>query len=72
MTSDVVIGMEIMRDNAIETWRNIIGPTSTQAAQQQAPNSIRAMFGTDNTRNAVHGSDSGPSVKRESEFFFSG
>jgi nucleoside-diphosphate kinase len=30
------------------------------------------MFGSDGTRNAVHGSDSGPSVKRETDFFFSG
>jgi nucleoside-diphosphate kinase len=30
------------------------------------------MFGTDGTRNALHGSDSGPSFKKESDFFFSG
>jgi len=40
-------------------------------AKMNAPNSLRAMFGSDGTRNAVHGSDSGPSVKRESDFFFS-
>ena len=33
---------------------------------------MRALFGTDGTKNAVHGSDSGPSWKRETDFFFSG
>lgn len=31
---------------------------------------MRSHFGTDGTRNAVHGSDSGPSAKRETDYFF--
>jgi nucleoside diphosphate kinase len=57
--------MEIVAENAIEKWRKLIGPTSTQTAKAEAPDSLRALFGTDNTQNAVHGSDSGPSMKRE-------
>ena len=34
------------------------------------PRSIRALFGTDNQRNAVHGSDSPDSAVREIHFFF--
>ena len=34
------------------------------------PSSIRALFGTDNQRNAVHGSDSFSSAVREIHFFF--
>jgi nucleoside-diphosphate kinase len=71
MTSDVVTGMELVAENAVEGWRKLIGPTRTSVAKTQAPNSIRAIFGTDDTRNAVHGSDSGPSWKRETDFFFS-
>jgi nucleoside-diphosphate kinase len=48
----------------------MIGPTNSLVAKQQAPNSIRGIYGTDGTRNAVHGSDSGPSAKREGDFFF--
>lgn len=40
-------------------------------AKMQAPSSVRALFGTDDTKNAVHGSDSGPSWKRETDLFFS-
>merc|ERR1712002_75462 len=35
-----------------------------------APMSIRARFGTDNTKNACHGSDSPASAARELEYFF--
>jgi nucleoside-diphosphate kinase len=40
--------------------------------QPDAPKkgSIRAMYGIDGTRNAVHGSDSPASAVREIEFFF--
>ena len=58
MCSDVVIGMELVSPEAVNKWRQIIGPTSTQTAQAEAPGSIRALYGTDNTKNAVHGSDS--------------
>jgi nucleoside diphosphate kinase len=65
MTSGPVIGMELVGENSVKKWRNLIGPTNTQVtatnykvAREQAPNSIRAQFGTDGTKNACHGSDS--------------
>ena len=72
ITSDVVVGMELVADNAIDKWRQLIGPTNTQKAKQEAPSSIRALFGTDGTQNAVHGSDSPISMKRETEYWFGG
>jgi nucleoside-diphosphate kinase len=50
----------------------LIGPTNTQIARTEAPDSLRALFGTDNTQNAVHGSDSIGSMKRETQFWFEG
>ena len=70
VTSDVVVGLELVAENAVDKWRQLIGPTKTSLAKQTAPNSVRALFGTDDTKNAVHGSDSGPSWKRECDFFF--
>jgi len=70
VTSDVVTGMELIAPEAIPKWRALMGPTNTLQAKQEAPSSLRALFGTDGTRNAVHGSDSGPSVKREWDMFF--
>lgn len=33
VTSDVVVGMEIVADQAVDKWRALIGPTNTQKAQ---------------------------------------
>ena len=38
--------------------------------RETAPNSLRALYGTDGTRNATHGSDSSQSAARELEIFF--
>jgi len=39
---DVVVGMELVSDNAVGKWREYIGPTNTLVAKQEAPGSIRA------------------------------
>ncbi len=70
MTSDVCVAMELIGKNAVATWRTMMGPTDTQTAQEQAPQSIRALYGTDQTRNACHGSDSSQSAARELALFF--
>ena len=70
MTSDVSVGMELVWENAIGHWRKVLGPTNYQVAKETAPGSIRALFGTDGTRNACHGSDSKPSAQRELDFIF--
>jgi len=58
MGSDVVTGMELVGENAIGKWREVLGPTNTATAKAEAPGSLRAVFGTDGTRNACHGADS--------------
>lgn len=70
MTSDVSVAMELIGKDAVSRWRTLMGPTNTQKAQEEAPESIRAQFGTDGTRNAVHGSDSSESAAKELELFF--
>jgi len=70
MTSGSCVAMELMRPNAVMRWRDLLGPTNTAQAQATAPNSIRARFGTDQTKNACHGSDSNESAQRELDFFF--
>jgi nucleoside-diphosphate kinase len=64
--------MELIANGAIQKWRQFIGPTNSDKARAEAPNSIRAMFGTDGTKNAVHGSDSPTSARREIDFWFGG
>lgn len=70
MTSDFVVAFELIGEDAIRKWRQIIGPTNCQLARTEAPQSIRALFGKEGVRNAVHGSDSPQSAQRELDFFF--
>ncbi|XP_005993467.1 nucleoside diphosphate kinase 7 isoform X1 [Latimeria chalumnae] len=68
--SGPVVAIEILGDEAVSLWRKVLGPTDSSAARNEAPESIRAKFGTDGTKNAAHGSDTLASAARELEFFF--
>lgn len=70
MTSGPVLAFELMGVDAVNKWREMIGPTDSSDARKCAPSSLRARFGKDNTENACHGSDSPASAARELEFFF--
>jgi len=70
MTSGITVAMLLEKNNAIKEWRRVMGPTSIDDAKKNAPNSIRAKYGENITKNSVHGSDSPESAKREVEFFF--
>lgn len=71
MTSGPVVAMVLEGENAIKRVREIIGPTDSEEARRVAPNSIRALFGTDKGKNAVHASDSPESAKYEISYIFS-
>lgn len=64
-------GLEIVNQNALQSWKELCGPENATVAKTQAPQSIRASFGTDSVRNAVHCSDTFPNKKAESDLFFS-
>lgn len=70
MSSGPIVALALSKESAVADWRNLMGPTDTLLAVKQAPQSIRAMFGTDKTQNACHGSDSEASAARELKFFF--
>lgn len=70
MTEGPVLAFQIMGENAVVRWREVLGPTDSSVARREAPSSLRAQFGTDKTRNACHGSDSAESAEREASFFF--
>lgn len=67
MTSGPVVVMVVEKENGVTANRELIGSTNPQEA---APNSLRAVYGTSKSRNAVHGSDSPQSAQREINFFF--
>ncbi len=67
MTSGPVVGILLEGENAIKRLREVVGATDPKKA---APGTIRAKFGTDVQRNAVHASDSPESAGYEIPFFF--
>jgi nucleoside diphosphate kinase/adenylate kinase family enzyme len=71
MTSGPVVALHLRREFAIGAWRHLIGPTNFDKAKNERPDSLRALFALDGTRNACHGSDSAGSARRELGFFFS-
>ncbi|XP_022088200.1 nucleoside diphosphate kinase 7-like [Acanthaster planci] len=70
MASGPIVVMELMGNNAVTEWRRLLGPTDSSMARSEAPNSVRAKFGTDQTMNACHGSDAVQTGQRETNFFF--
>ncbi|CAH8643931.1 unnamed protein product [Heterobilharzia americana] len=60
----------IAKENAISIWRELIGPQNALKAKAIAPESLRAIYGTDDQQNGIHGSDSFTSAEREIRFFF--
>ena len=67
MTSGPVQVQVLEGEEAISKYRDVMGNTNPQEA---APGTIRADFADSIDANAVHGSDSAESAKREIEYFF--
>lgn len=63
--------MELVGEGAIERFRDVLGPTDAAAAKIEAPGTLRAYFGADTMRNAIHGSASGAAYEKERSLFFS-
>jgi nucleoside-diphosphate kinase len=68
MSSGPIVPMILEKDNAVESFRNLIGATDPQKA---AAGTIRALFAKSIEANAIHGSDSDENSTIECDFFFS-
>ena len=68
MTSGPVFVQVLQGESAIQKNRELMGATNPQEA---SAGTIRADFAQNIDANAVHGSDSAESAKREIEYFFS-
>ncbi len=70
MYSDDIIALVLAKSDAIQEWRELLGPTNAARARDEAPNTLRAKYGHDQTRNGLHGSDSYHTAEREIRFMF--
>lgn len=68
MIEGPIVVLALQGDDAVTTWRNLIGATNPADA---AEGTIRKKYGESLGRNAVHGSDSVENAKIEVEYFFS-
>jgi len=67
MTSGPIVVQVLEGENAVALNRQLMGATNPKEA---AKGTIRADFASTIDANAVHGSDSAASAKREIEYFF--
>uniref|UniRef100_A0A8C5KMS1 NME/NM23 family member 5 n=1 Tax=Jaculus jaculus TaxID=51337 RepID=A0A8C5KMS1_JACJA len=70
MSSGPLIAMILARHNAISYWKELLGPTNSLLAKETHPDSLRAIYGTDDLRNALHGSNDFAAAEREIRFMF--
>ncbi|MDX1936755.1 MAG: nucleoside-diphosphate kinase [Flavihumibacter sp.] len=69
MSSGVIIAAILEKENAVASFRELIGATNPA---QAAEGTIRKLYATSVGENAVHGSDSDANALIEGSFFFSG
>ncbi len=67
MTRGPVVAAILEKDNAVEDFRALIGATNPEEA---ADGTIRKLYATSISENAVHGSDSDENAAIESAFHF--
>lgn len=68
ISGPIVAAMLRKGTQAVAEFRELIGTTDPAMA---APGTIRRIYGTNVTKNAIHGSDSDENALRECRFFFS-
>eukprot|EP00450_Noctiluca_scintillans_P022555 CAMPEP_0194512674 /NCGR_PEP_ID=MMETSP0253-20130528/44745_1 /TAXON_ID=2966 /ORGANISM="Noctiluca scintillans" /LENGTH=374 /DNA_ID=CAMNT_0039356159 /DNA_START=12 /DNA_END=1136 /DNA_ORIENTATION=+ len=62
--------MEVRQEDAVASFRKLVGPHDPEVAKHLRPNTLRARFGIDRVRNAVHCTDLPEDGLLEVEYFF--
>lgn len=70
LASGPVICLALRKNAAITDLQNLVGPDNPKLAKKSHPSSIRAQFGTDVNRNAIHCPTSTASNAREVGLIF--
>lgn len=68
MSSGPIVAAILEKDNAVESFRKLIGATDPTKAEE---GTIRKLYAKSIEANAVHGSDSDENAAIEGSFFFS-
>lgn len=65
------IVLEVRQENVVKAFRDLVGPMDPEIAKNLRPKTLRARFGIDRCRNAVHCTDLPEDGTLESEYWFS-
>ena len=70
MHSESIVALELASIDAVERWNTMIGPENPVDARASHPDSLRALYGADLVKNALHGSATVSQAQSEIQFFF--
>lgn len=70
MSSAPIAVLVLAKDQAITSWRELLGPTNPFKARETHPGCLRDTYGKDQMRNALHGSETFSASEREIRFLF--
>ncbi|KAM5152100.1 thioredoxin domain-containing protein 6 isoform 2-T2 [Mantella aurantiaca] len=62
--------MILSKENAVQEWRRLMGPTDPTIAQTSSPHSLRSLFAKNILQNAVHGSSNLNHATEKISFLF--
>lgn len=57
LTTGMCVALEIRQENSVQAFRKFVGPHDPEIAKVVRPDSLRAKFGTDRVKNAIHCTD---------------
>ena len=67
MTSGKIVALVLEKNDAVISYRNLIGSTDPQTANE---GTIRKLYAIDKSYNSVHGSDSDENASKEISIIF--
>ena len=63
--------LALAREDAIEGWRQLLGPKKVEEAKEEAPESLRSQYSVEDVEiNPLHGSSDPEEACKEVEYFF--
>ena len=70
LASGACVALEVRAENAVLAVRDFVGPLDPQVAAAVRPDTLRARFGLDTVKNAVHSTDLETDGEIEVAYFF--